>query len=51
MIAHVMTSTLPRPVIENVQLFSTGSGDSHDPVVADRLQPAFCTLSGQPNVS
>jgi hypothetical protein len=49
--AHVMTSTEPRPVIENVQLFSTGSSESHDPAVADLLQNAFSTQSGQSNVS
>jgi len=48
---HVMPSTEPRPVIENVQLFSTGSGESHDPAVADLLQNAFGTQSGQSNVS
>lgn len=49
--AHVLTSTEPRPVIENAQLFSTGSGGSRDPAVAGLLQNAIGTQSGQSNVS
>ncbi len=47
---HVMTSTEPQPVIENVRLFSTGSGESHDPAVAGLQQNAFGTQSEQSNV-
>jgi len=47
---YTMISTEPRPAIKNVRFFSTGSGENHDPTVADLQQNAFDTQWGQSNV-